>query len=484
MLYIKKSSSQPLYMQIYKQLQAEILQGTLKEGDLLSGSRMLAQTLHVSRNTVDNAYSQLAAEGYIVSKPGIGFVVAKLPSLDFPYKSNSADKYQNHRKCHTCNSKNTGKKDSVRYDLTNSSHTSNLFPKNLWKRYTLECLEQLEREEKLSSLLDPQGEAYLRHSLRLYLERIRGVHCHTQQIIITCGIQQSLDIICKLLPSDLSTVLMEEPGYNKAGTVFQNNGKIVETIPVDEYGICTSKLPSRKKACAVYTTPSHQFPTGVTLPISRRYELLKWAANSNTFIIEDDYDSELRYYAKPIPSLQSIDTTSRVIYLGTFSKMLSPSIRMGYMILPPQLYDIYQEKFKNYNSSTPLLNQYVVAKLLESGEYDRRSRRLNLVFRKRLELFSTEIRQKIPTVKISGNGSGQYFLLEFPTYTKADTNTEALISAALKQGVRVYSTMQFWQEKIDCPPNTLFLGFSKIDLKDIPDCVNRLSLAWNPLLTP
>lgn len=224
------------------------------------------------------------------------------------------------------------------------------------------------------------------------------------------------------MPSERSTVLMEEPGFNKAVSVFINNKMEVQTVPVDENGLMVSGLPIVQNTCAVYSTPSHQFPTGATLPIDRRYELLEWVTQNDVYIIEDDFDSELRYYTKPIPSLQSIDLNDRVIYLGTFSKALSPSIRMGYMVLPPKILQRFLEKFETYNSTVPLLNQ----------------------------------------------------LLEF----SEEANQDELIDKALEQGVKVYSTMQFWQEKAACPPNTLFLGFSKIKFEDIPDCVARLKAAW------
>jgi GntR family transcriptional regulator/MocR family aminotransferase len=473
MIYIAKESKEPLYMQIYSQLKEEILNGSIKEGEVLAGSRGLAKTLNISRNTVDNAYSQLLAEGYITPRKGIGYTVTKLPEI----KLNQLPKPSSININCTPISQHKNRQE-VLYDLTNSSHTSDLFPKSLWRRYTLECLERLESEAKISSLLDKQGELYLRRNLLSYLKRIRGVHCNENQIVITCGLQQSLEYICKLLPNNKATVLIEEPGYNKAITVFVNNGMKVQTVPVDGNGIAISKLPVLENACAVYSTPSHQFPTGVTLPIGRRYELLEWAEKNWVYIIEDDFDSEQRYYAKPIPSLQSIDRNDCVIYLGTFSKALSPSIRMGYMILPPQLLDVYFKKFATYNSTVPLLNQYVIGRLIETGQYDRHVRRLNNVFRKRLELFLLEFADVKEKVKLSGNGSGQYFLLEF----SAKTSQNELIEKALQYGVRVYSTMQFWQEKADCPPNTLFLGFSKIDIKDIPDCVARLKKAWKEWL--
>jgi GntR family transcriptional regulator/MocR family aminotransferase len=467
MIFLDRNSKEPLYMQIYLQLKKEILDGELKEDQVLVGSRGLAKILDVSRNTVDNAYSQLLAEGYITPKKGIGYIVLKVPEIkgrNRPWIPNVSAPTKDEKR----------NQQEVLYDLTNSSHTSELFPKNLWKRYTLECLQILESEAKLSSYQDKQGELYLRRNLLSYLKRIRGVWCDESQIVITCGIQQSLDYICTMLSYDSSTILIEEPGYNKAVAVFVNNGMNVQTVPVDENGIVVSKLPVIQDVCAVYSTPSHQFPTGVTLPVGRRVELLEWANQNDTYIIEDDFDSELKYYAKPIPSLQSIDVHDCVIYLGTFSKALSPSIRMGYMILPPQLKEVYMDKFENFNSTVPLLNQYIIGRLIETGQYDRHIRRLNHVFRKRLELFLAEFSDVKEKIKILSNGSGQYFLIEF----SVPTNQEQLIEKAFKYGVRVYSTMQFWQDKAECPPNTLFLGFSKIDMKDIPDCVSRLKKAW------
>lgn len=467
MINLNRQSNEPLYMQIYIQIKNEILNGTIKEGQVLAGSRGLAGILGVSRNTVDGAYSQLTAEGYVTPKKGVGYIVMKVPELP----THQERPIQNRILTPAVHEKTVP---SILYDLTNTSQTNDLFPKRLWKRCTLECLDMLENEAKISAYQDKQGESYLRKNLLSYLERIRGVHCDKSQIIITSGIQQSLDYICKLLSSNRQTVLMEDPGYNKAATVFHNNDMDIQTVSVDDNGIIVSRLPPRTNACAVYTTPSHQFPTGATLSVSRRYELLEWAHQNNTFIIEDDFDSELRYYSKPIPSLQSIDRNDCVIYIGTFSKALSPSIRMGYMILPPLLLQAYLEKFELYNSTVPLLNQYVVARLIETGQYDRHVRRLNHIFRKRLERFLAELDDTKSQIEIASNGTGQYFLLKFSQ--RVDQHT--LIEKALEHGVKVYPTMEFWRDKAACPPNTLFLGFSKIRMEDIPDCVKRLKAAW------
>ena len=474
MISISKTSTAPLYLQIYNQLRHDIASGTLAEGAVLTGSRMLAAMLGVSRNTVDNAYGQLMAEGYIAPRKGVGFEVMHVPSLGAApavceKKSRQMPAQPQHEPT----------PDRIVYDLTNSSHTVDLFPKGLWKKYTLECLEMLEHEEKISALQVMQGEPYLRKQLLAYLKRIRGVHCTEDQIIITCGLQQSLEYICKMAARHGQTILMEDPGYNKAAAVFRSNHIAIQTVPVDEYGLTVASLPAQSGAFALYATPSHQFPTGVTLPIGRRHALLDWAQRNGVFILEDDFDSELRYYSKPIPSLQSIDTENRVIYLGTFSKGISPSIRMGYMILPPQLAAVFHEMFAEYNSTVPVLNQYIIGRLLETGHYDRHIRRLGLVFKNRLALFIKELSGLGSGVRITGNGTGQYFLLRFPE----GTDQQMLIAQALAQGVRVYPTMQFWQEKAECPPQTLFLGFGKIRLEDIPDCVARLKAAWAGWLT-
>ncbi|GAB2021224.1 hypothetical protein RyT2_02970 [Pseudolactococcus yaeyamensis] len=335
----------------------------------------MAKILGISRNTVDKAYSQLVLEGYITAKTKSGFYVAALPET-----------FGNIRETSVVNQE-IGKKDEtktqskVRYDLTNSSHTSNLFSKKMWRKHSLEALDTLEKEEKISSLQNNQGELVLRENLLTYLQEIRGVHCTVEQIIITSGLQQSLDYLCQIVPKKSQTVLMEEPGYPKARVIFENHQLAITSSELDDKGLVIANHLSQDLDL-IYITPSHQFPTGVTMPIGRRKELLAFAETKNAFIIEDDYDSELRYYEKPIPALQSIDHLDRVVYLGTFSKALSPSLRMSYMILPKPLLGKFKYHFEQFNSTVNLLNQYTVASILESGDYHRIVRRMNHIFKK------------------------------------------------------------------------------------------------------
>lgn len=467
MIKIETSNEIPLYQQIYTQLKTQILDETILNGEKLLSTRALAEQLQVSRNTVDKAYSQLLIEGYIDSVIGSGFFVKELPKK---FKSTSAIQTLS-----SIPKKSTSTNPNIVYDLTNSSHTSNLFPKKSWRKYYLQAMDTLEKEERISSLQAMEGEMILRENLLLYLKKIRGVNASVEQLIITSGLQQSIDYLCKIIPKVSSTVLIEDPSYPKARVIFENNQLSIATSLIDEDGIIINDKKLTNQFDLIYTTPSHQFPTGITMSISRRHELLNFANKTQAFIIEDDYDSELRYYHKPVPALQSIDDVDRVVYLGTFSKILSPSLRMGYMILPKQLVTPFKKYFSHYNSTVNLLNQHTVSNILEAGEYDKIIRRMNTVFKKRFEKLNTEFASFKRNVSISNNLSGQYVLAQFDK----TINQEEMIQKALVQGVKVYPTMEFWQDKADCPDNALFLGFSKIQLEDIEDCVNRLKLAWD-----
>lgn len=472
MIKIEKDSVNPLYNQVYTQIKNQILNETILSGEKLSSTRALAEHLNISRNTVDKAYSQLMIEGYIESIRGSGFYVQKVPKS---FKSPSS--LEKEFPIDNVYSKTVKMESKIAYDLTNSSHTSNLFPKKIWKKYTLEALESLEREETISTLQAMEGEYGLRKNLLNYLKKIRGVDCTIDQIIITSGLQQSIDYLCKIVPTVSNKVLIEEPSYHKARIIFENNNLEICTALLDEQGIKIRDKNSSKGFDFIYTTPSNQFPTGITMTIGRRQELLTFADMHNSFIIEDDYDSELRYYNKPIPSLQSIDYLDKVVYLGTFSKILSPSLRMSYMILPKQLVHLFKNKFKLYNSTVNLLNQHTVSRIIESGEYDKLVRKMNTTFKKRFEEFNKEFSTFKRQINVSQNLSGQYLLVEFDK----TINQEQMIEKALEYGVQVYPTMEFWRDKAECPDNSLslFLGFSKIDIKDISDCVNRLKRAWD-----
>jgi GntR family transcriptional regulator/MocR family aminotransferase len=468
MIFIDKKSKTPYYLQIYSKLQADILNKKLKSGDVLKGSRMLSKEIGVGRNTVDNAYSQLAAEGYIESKKGVGFIVQDINEVNLSITNTVSNQSFKH------GSKNL-KDNSILYNLSYGDFTDDLFPAIQWKKYMSDALSE-KNMCKINKCIDGKGDILLRKQLVSYLNNSRGVCCNEDQIIITSGLQHSLEIICKLIFSDGGTIGFEEPGYDGAKVVFKNNNLKIEALEVDDKGLKVSELENQKNPNlnAIYITPSHQFPTGATMPINRRYELLNWSYINNTYIIEDDYDSEFGYNTNPIPSLQSIDKNDKVIYLGTFSKTLSPSIRIGYFVLPIHLLNIYNQTFDKYNNSVSWVDQYILSKFIETGFYERHVRKLRLKFKKRFDLFINEITNMNSEIKIHQNGTGLYFILEFPKKYSQDW----LIKKALDEKIIVYPTIQYWQNKEHCPKNTLFIAFSQIDILDIPDCISRLNNAW------
>lgn len=462
MIYIDKTSKTPYYIQIYEQIIRDITDGKLKAGQLLPGSRALSRQVGVGRNTVNNAFAQLAAEGYIVSKKGAGFEVQDVPILGFKEPEKEPVKKAN-----------SPSEPSVKYDLFYGNLSSEMFPYALWRRYAIEALSSQDNPF-INCYQDKQGDYFFREQLADYLHESRGVRCAPEQIVITCGQQNALDIVCKMLYGDGGVHGMEDPGYDKAVSVFQNNRIPVHFIPVDDCGVIPSSLPNSADIKALSLTPSHQLPMGSVMPIKRRYEILNWAKENKAFLLEDDYDSEYSYYTNPVPSLQSIDRDDQVIYLGTFSKTLSPSMRLGYMVLPRQLMQCFQEKLRQYNCPVPWLNQYIVGRLIENGHYGRLIRKLRTSIRKKHDLLMQEISKMNGQVKILSHGAGLNFLLEI----QGKGSSEELVKAAGEKGVKVYSPRRFWQNKDAYPPHLVFIGFASIDIGDIPKCIELLDAAW------
>ena len=486
MIYINNASKMPIYQQIYEQLKEEIITGTLKEGNRLTSTRVLAKNLCVARNTVENAYSQLCLEGYVLNKPGSGFIVQNINDDLLSYPNISFNKSRTSAPLHRKNADHqslSGEQETFssthdesavyKYNFQYGNLDNAAFPYSLWRRFTVEALSSIDAH-KINFYNDKQGELDLRIEIMKYLQESRGVSCIPDQIVLCCGIQYALDLVCKLFPADSRKLAMEEPGYDGARSVFENNGFEIIPILVKSDGMSIYEL-ERSSSRLTYITPSHQFPSGVVMTIQNRIHLLHWATQKDGIIIEDDYDSEFRYYARPIPALQSIDNNGRVIYIGTFSKALSPGLRMSYMILPKWLLPKYHTIFAGYYSTIPWLQQKIVSLYMAGGHWERHIRKVCLSNKKKHDILIQIITQLMgDKVIIHGNNAGLHIVLEFVNGEKQ----KWLIEKAREYQVKVYSTSPFWYIKGNCSENSILMGFSMLSEKEIVDGITLLNKAW------
>lgn len=400
MYVLDDNDAAPLYKQLYKQIREQVLSGKLPAHAKLPSVRDLAAELSTSRNTVEGAYQELYAEGYIYSRERSGYFVSALdhdvapaaPTRPTPTKKNPGETRSN-----------------FKYDFHPARLDPGSFPSALWRRCFLESLRESSRE--LSEYGDPQGDWVLRNNIQQYLERSRGVICEPDRIFICSGLQQGLEIVAHLLKQAHSTVAVEDPGYHLPRAVFRNNLYNIVTVPVGADGIDLGELRAGSSTIA-YVTPSHQLPMGCVMPVANRLNLIEWAESGGNFIIEDDYDSELRYHGNPIPSLQGLRPEGNIIYLGTFSKILSPALRLSYMVLPHALLASFRSLYGDYFSTVPFLEQRTLAKFMEQGYWERHVRRMRIVYRKKHDIMLDAIDRNFgDRATVVGQGAGLHVVL-------------------------------------------------------------------------
>lgn len=466
MLYIDRESKIPIYMQIYEHIKWDILNGNMPVESRIPSTRVLANELHVGRNSVENAYDQLKLEGYIISIPGSGYLVNRLEFeliQELP-KGKHPGNFMMEQPA--------SPPDKSKYSFQYGELDETNFPKKLWRMHLADVLDE-PLIHSPNNYADGKGDPQLRQQIKNYLYLNRGVQCETEQIILCSGTQSALEMIIKLLSVE-KTIAMEEPCYNGARAVFLSNGFQIQPVPVDEEGINLQKL-SQQKSSIVYLSPSHQFPTGAVMPIQNRLEILNLARKQDMMIIEDDYDSEFRYKGRAIPSLQSIDQSGRVIYVGTFSKALSPGLRMSYLVLPYWLLGTYHEKYRGYQCTIPLIEQKTLLYFMQAGNWAKHIRRVCLSQKRKHDTLLAAIHNILgDRVRIFGHNAGLHILLEFLDGQQED----ALLQKALQYGVLVCPVSPFWLEKGNYRGNTLMLGYGKIKEKDIEPAVELLNQAW------
>jgi GntR family transcriptional regulator/MocR family aminotransferase len=389
-----KNKDKPKYVRLYSVIRSEIEKGNIPASQPLPSIREVSRQLGISSTTAENAYNQLMVEGYIYSIPQKGYYAAQIDKVFF-----------------SRNSPARGDDGSVSHKVVNSSYTdTGIFNFNDWKKIYTRVLEDYPYKLLLEG--DPQGEYELRKALSDYVYRARGVLCDPGQIIIGSGVQTLLSVFCDITEGLLlPKVAFEEPGFGDVRPVFQKRGFSLHPISLDKDGIQVDVL-YQTGATSCYTSPSHQFPTGLVMPVQNRMELLRWAEQTNGYILEDDYDSELRFSGRPVPSLFSLDNNGHVIYLGSFSTLMAPSLRISYMILPDILSKAYGTNILHYRSTVSSAEQLTLAGYIVNGHFERHLRRLRKKCSMRMKAFTAAAYQYRKFLNIYPTDTGTFILIE------------------------------------------------------------------------
>jgi GntR family transcriptional regulator/MocR family aminotransferase len=468
---------QPLQLQIYESVRRAILGGVVAPGARLPSSRVLADELGVSRLTAVLAFEQLAAEGYTTSRAGAGtFVNRELPDTGAVGPASAAAAVPqhpqlSHRGLHLSQTPRVVRKiDGPPRAFRIGTPALDRFPVTLWNRLVSRHTRRLTAPQL--DYGDAAGLPALREAIAAHVSGSRGTSCTADQVIVVAGAQQGLDMLSRLLLDPGETALLEEPGYPGARAALTAAGARIEPMPVDEQGLIVehSALCS-STARLVFTTPSHQFPLGVPMSLPRRLALLRWARDAQAWVVEDDYDSEFRYGARAIPCLHGLDTDGRVIYVGSFSKTLFPGLRLGYLIVPPDLHgplvkarlasDIHPQSFL----------QGVVADLIGEGHFERHVRRMSIEYRARLTALEEGVRRYC-------HGALELRLVATGLHAAAELliGDDAMVSReALAHGIETMPLSAYYAIRSASSTNGLLLGFGSVPPRVVTESVKRLA---------
>lgn len=465
-----------LYEHLYKEIKNDILMGNLKAHEKLPSKRALAAHLNVSVVTVENAYSQLLAEGYIYSKPKSGFYVCDVKAEDADvvgvrnacYTSGSEDHVTEHSHVIREHAESPGQ-NRFFADFVNNSTLSENFPFSTWTKLMRETM--MDDREKLMKRSPSGGIFELRKAIADYLYQFRGMSVSPNQIIVGAGTEYLYGLIIQLLGMD-SVYGVENPGYQKIQHIYDAYQVKCCYIDMDESGVNIDSL-ERSGADVVHISPSHHFPTGTVTPASRRYELLGWAAKQEgRYIIEDEYDSEFRLVGNPIPALQSIDASDKVIYMNTFSKSLSSTIRISYMVLPIPLMVRYNHVLSFYACTVSNFDQYTLTRFIQEGYLEKHINRMRKFYRNSRDRILGCIRNHrlYPQVTIKEENAGLHFLMEIDTsYTDRE-----MVDRAAAAGINISSLSQYCHGKEQEDSHTLVINYSGIEEDIIEEACDRL----------
>ena len=464
MITLHPEDNTPLYEQLYRALADGIQSGEFAPGKPLPGRRSMAARLGVSVSTVDTAYQMLAAEGLAESRPRRGFFVQETGGLLRHRCPRSA------APAPVPAARAPGP--AFRYDLSTTGIDTALFPARSWGRIQRDLLYN---SPQLLQRGEAQGDAELRGAIADYLSVYRGVRCTPEQVVVGAGIEYLLGCLAHLFAG--GTAAVENPGYSRARAVLQNSGIPCIPADIDRSGLTVGSL-AKSGANICYITPSHHFPTGVTMPAPRRAQLLAWAREApGRYILEDDYDSEFRFDIRPLPSLQGMaGPDGPVVYLTTFSKSLAPGIRIACMVLPGPLLARYRRDFALYSNTVSRFEQQTLSRFMTGGYFTRHLARMRLTYKKRMEHLTAALTGALGRgLSIQGRHSGLHLLLTCP----GAGGERQMVARAAAEGVGLHGLSEYYLARPElCPPDTVVAGYAALADTDIDAAAAALARAW------
>ncbi|KOP71450.1 GntR family transcriptional regulator [Lysinibacillus sp. FJAT-14745] len=439
------------YVQIYEEIKQAILRKKLLAHEQLPSKRTLAKTLDVSIHTIKEAYEQLLAEGYIYSKERSGYFIA-------PFEFEWGQQRKQH-----ISTAITSTTYTIKFDFDNGHVDKEAFPFSIWHKL-------LKKHSNVDNLTTSpwQGEALLRTEIARYVERSRGVTCEASQVFVYSGTQNQLQALCHFF-GPKADVGLEEPGFKRVRATLQQCGLTTHAIPVDNSGVTVPE----KSIHMLYTTPAHQFPLGMVMPVERRVALLQWATSEKAYIIEDDYDSEFRYKGLPIPSLAKMDQLQRVIYFGTFSKTLIPSLRISYMILPKSLVKEFTLFNQEQKSVVSKIDQLVLADFIAQGLFDKHLAKMRTIYRKKQQTLLAAINTHFSKeFEVIGEKSGLHIVMKLPKRL----SEQNAIRLAQEVGIKVYPCSTSYQQV--SKHAKVIIGYGGLTLEQINEGIALLATVW------
>lgn len=486
MIPLNIQDKRPLYEQIYQFIKEEIRTGNLKPMKKLPSTRDLAKSLKVSRSTTQLAYEQLVSEGYVDAVPRKGYFTASLEGILPPVSGKDKKASRTGSTAFLGRGEEPDRKmgGGAENETENRPENGTLvdfsprgidlfsFPFSTWRKISRAALREEEKELFLKG--DPRGDLPFREAIRDYLHAARGVNCSVEQILVGAGSEYLLMLLSQLLGAETG-IAMENPTYRQAYLVLSGMGHPIFPVDMDKNGLMTGEL-EKLPVSAAYVMPSHQFPTGIVMPVRRRQDLLSWAGRRpGRYIIEDDYDSEFRYKGKPIPALQGMDQNDCVIYMGTFSKSIAPAIRIGYMVLPEGLLSRYREKIQFYSSTVSRVDQSILSQFLSGGYFERHLNRMREIYKGKHDALLSALKPLEQDFQIEGEYAGLHVLLT----CRGDRSEEELVEAAKKAGVKVYGLSGFFIHKEHMrAEKTVILGYARLGEDEIRKGAALLVKAW------